>query len=621
MKTLGFAAATPAGAKPSPPHRVSWLWRAAPAPLLLALLGMLLAYRWTESVGLERVAELAVERLELYAAALESELGRLDHVPGLVALDGDALAALTQADATARERASRRLAQINARVGSLLIFLTDTEGAMAASSHALPPEPAEQQRLEAIAHRLQTGGTGFFLAADGTTDYFHARPLLRDGKTLGQVVVRINLAPLEATWINLGARTRSERLLVLDPSDVAILSSVPAWKSLRVSANDGREPAALEDLRYQGRPLSTLLLSERGSPVHGAQMLNVREPESGVEFMLLCQERPVTGLGLRLLTFSDPADVRRGAGLAAWGGAAAGALVGLAGVYGLYRRRMLAKLLAARNSLQQARDELEQLVQERTRELTNTNAELKRQIEQRLRAEGELVQAGKMAVLGQMSAGVAHEVNQPLTALRALSGNALQLLDAGRQEDVRRNLHAIEGAVARVSRISSQLKSFARRGDGGLENVRLAAAVANCRVLLEHRLREVEVTMTVDVDETLLVRCDGNRLEQVLINLFANAIDAMQGQPLRRLFVLARIEGGRAHVQVSDTGAGMDTSVRERLFEPFFTTKPAGHGLGLGLIISAQIVREFGGHLTVGETGQGATFRFDLEVVGATADV
>ena len=583
------------------------------AALGLALLGYSVGQRWAERDGFERLAELAVERLELYAGTLEAETARLAHLPALVGQHDEVLAAFD--DAKALPQAERRLAQINARAGSLLIYLVDADGRWRASSAALPLPLLERARLERVAAALRAGRAGFFTAQDGSSDYFHAAPLRRGERELGQVVVRLNLGPLEATWVDLGVRSRSEKLLVVDANEVVILSSVPAWKHLRLVAglDSARWPwlPPEEAQHYAPRQLGVLRWSERVGAVRGAQLLRLNPPEGGAP-QFLAQERPLPALGLRLLTLSDPAELRREAVRTAWGGAALGALIGLLASYYLYRRRAVAQLLGARNALARARDDLEQQVQERTRELSDANSALQTQIAQRQQAEEELVQAGKLAVLGQLSAGLAHELNQPLTALSALAGNTPRLMDAGRMDAVQRNLTAIESAVERMAKLTRQLKGFARRADGVLEVVSLAHAVGNALLLLEHRLREAEVQIELQIPEGLALRCDGTRLEQVLVNLFANAIDAMAEAPCKRITVQAKQEGGRVQIIISDTGCGVSDAVRERLFEPFFTTKPAGQGLGLGLVISAQIVREFGSHLQPEARAQGMAFRFDV---------
>ncbi len=586
------------------------------AALLLALAGYTLSLRWAEREGLERLAELAVERLELYAGTLEAETARLAHLPALVGQHAEVLAAFDgQPAPAALAAAERRLAQINVRAGSQLIYLVDQQGRWRAGSAALPLPLLERERLERVAAALRAGRPGFFAAQDGSTDFFHAAAL-RDGeRELGQVVVRLNLAPLEATWVDLGVRSRSEKLLVVDANEVIILSSVPAWKHLRLVAGlDSSHWPWLppdEAQHYAAKPLGVLRWTERVGALRGAQLLRLNTPD-GAAPQFLSQERPLPALGLRLQTLSDPGEALRDARRAAWGGAALGALIGLLASYYLYRRGALAQLLAARNALAAAHDDLERQVQARTRELQDANAALQTQIAQRQQAEEELVQAGKLAVLGQLSAGLAHELNQPLTALSALAGNTPRLMDAGRSDAVRRNLGAIASAVERMARLTRQLKGFARRADGELETVGLAHAAGNALLLLEHRLRELDIKVELQLPEGLAVRVDGTRLEQVLVNLFGNAIDAMVNQPRRRLRMSAERRGARVHIAIADSGPGVSDEVRQRLFEPFFTTKPAGEGLGLGLVISAQIVREFGSHLAPESSPQGMCFRFDV---------
>jgi two-component system C4-dicarboxylate transport sensor histidine kinase DctB len=244
------------------------------------------------------------------------------------------------------------------------------------------------------------------------------------------------------------------------------------------------------------------------------------------------------------------------------------------------------------------------------------NAELVGEMQERQLAQDELVQAGKLAVLGQMSAGIAHEINQPLTALRALAKNTSMLLTAGRMADVHENLNAISEVTERMGSITAQLKSFARKSQGQYQAIPLVAAVQYMQRLLEHRFRDEAVRVDVNIPEQLLVRCDLNRLEQVLVNLAGNALDAMRDQPVKVLTISALpAEGSRIRVRVEDSGVGMPDELMARLFEPFFTTKASGEGLGLGLVISSNIVREFGGTLRVHKGLQGLAFEFDLELV------
>ncbi|WP_439384794.1 sensor histidine kinase [Ideonella sp. YS5] len=589
--------------------------------LVAIVVGMVLGYRVSERAGLAELAALANERLELYASTLETELARYAYLPSLIAIDEDVQALLDDPhNAQIQQRVRLKLARVNVRAGSIIIFITGRDGEALAASNGYQRHggdvPGGRTSLPSAARGLSEDESDFFASneTDGTTDYYFVQAVRRGGVFRGHIVVKVSLAPLEATWVDLGQRSQSEKLLVVDQNDVVIMSSVPPWK-YRMLGSVNVE-ALKTSGRYAGATLAPLGMSVETPAEGGATVMRIADVQTAGHSLHLAQERPVIPLAVRLVTLSDPSDVWRRARSAAWGGGAGGALLGLLALYLLHRRRALRQLFRARNALQQAHDQLERQVDERTRELRGANEELKRQIAQRLQAEDELMQAGKLAVLGQMSAGISHEINQPLTALRALSRNTLLLLESGRHKTVAENLKAIDDMVERMGRITLQLKSFARKGASIATPVELDSAVKSVLLLLEHRLRAERIEVRVDLRPGLQVRGDLNRLEQVLLNLATNAVDAMADSQDRRLSITSAWVEGRAVVSVSDTGAGMDEEHFGHLFEPFFTTKPAGQGLGLGLVISSKIIREFGGTLRArrGEQG-GMVFEFDLEAV------
>lgn len=582
---------------------------------LLMVLGFVLAHRVSERSGREQLSALSTERLELYASNLAAELGRHASLPSLLAID-PTLLALVQApdDAERQHAASQMLARINVRAGTHQIFVTDAQGQVLSASEVLTP-PARLR--EAIAQ-----DRSHFFAADpntNSTDFYLLHPLRRAGRTAGLIVVRFNLAPLEATWVDLGLRSQGERILVADDQDVVIMSSVQAWKYAVLDHADPSRRQALQASARYPRTVGPDLDLPASLEAHQGQQ--VRLPLTGTQ-PLLAQQRQIVPLGLRLVALSDLTEVKQRAQVAAWGGAAFGASVGLLVLYLSSRRRALRQLTKAQAELRQAHAQLEQLVDSRTAELRQTNDALKTQIAQRLQTEGELLQASKLAVLGQMSAGLSHEVNQPLTALRALARNSIRLLEAGRPDAVAANLQIMDDMVERMSQITRQLKSFARKADEQvLGSTSLLGCARNALLLLEHRSRAIGLQTDLDLPAGLRVRAEANRLEQVLVNLFGNAIDAMQREARRqlRVSVVAQDDGRRARVRVQDSGAGLGEADLQRLFEPFFTTKPAGEGLGLGLVISAKIVNEFGGTLRAERLEQGMSFEFDLAVETWTA--
>ena len=580
---------------------------------LLMVLGFVLAHRLSERSGRDELSALSTERLGLYAANLAAELGRHASLPSLLAIDPSLQALmLAPQDAERRRAASQTLARVNVRAGTQQIFVADARGQVLSASEALVPPPR-------LGEAMAQGRTHFFAAdpTTGSTDFYLLHALPQPGASAAVIVVRFNLAPLEATWVDLGLRSQGERILCADDQDVVIMSSVQTWKYAALGHADPSRRQALQASARYPQPIGPDLALPASLEVHQGQQVKLPLPGARTTQPMLAQQFQLVPLGLKLVALSDLSEVRRRAQLAAWGGAAFGASIGLLALYLSSRRRALRQLTQAQADLRQTHARLEQLVDSRTAELRQTNAALTTQIAQRLQTEGELLQASKLAVLGQMSAGLSHEVNQPLTALRALARNSVRLLEAGRQDAVAANLQLMDEMVERMGRITRQLKSFARRADEQLAgNIPLLASVRNALLLLEHRTRALGLQAEVDVPAGLQVHAEANRLEQVLVNLLGNALDALQTAPTRELRVRARAldDGRRVLVQVQDSGGGVADAELARLFEPFFTTKPAGEGLGLGLVISAKIVHEFGGTLRAERQPQGMSFEFDLGV-------
>jgi two-component system C4-dicarboxylate transport sensor histidine kinase DctB len=242
--------------------------------------------------------------------------------------------------------------------------------------------------------------------------------------------------------------------------------------------------------------------------------------------------------------------------------------------------------------------ELESRIAERTADLTEKIAALQRTEAILHETRDNAVQAGKLAVLGQLSAGISHELNQPLAALQTFADNASALLARGRHAEVAENLQMISDLVGRTGRIVRQLKSFARREADTPQAVNVADTIEHALLIVEPRRRETAAQITVaPFAPALTVTAEAGRLEQVLVNLLLNALDAMHGQPEARVDVQVSDDSGQVAIEVRDHGPGIPDDVRGHLFEPFYTTKPAGAGLGLGLAISLTIVESYGGTL------------------------
>lgn len=610
------------------------------AALLLGLAALVtgasfVTYRVTRSMGLAELQATGRHRLDLYATSLEREIDKYAYFPTTLGLEKEVLELLAAPRPTAAQTASvnQYLEQLNERAGTLTIYVLDARGKVLASSNWRRPDSFLGEDLSFrpyFREAMDAGSARFF--GIGTTrgepGYYLASSLTDARGTVGVAVVKVGLQQLEKSWATVEAPA-----LVADENGVVILASVPDWKFTTLKPLDEATRSAFDRTQQYNRralnPLGVKLIAELE---HGAQL--VRLPKDGAETVsvfpvagpFLAQTQPLPGTPWNLTVYSHLEQVQDMATSRAALAGIGAALVFILTLMVNERRRHLKDRLAAREALQQAHDELERKVEERTADLSAANARLQEEVAERTRAERtlraaqeELVQAGKLAVIGQLSAGMAHELNQPLAALRTLSGNARKFLARGDQETAGSNLERIGELVDRMGRLTGQLKSFARKSTGQPQAVPLRRAVENALFLLEQRLKKAGVVACIDLpQEEVEAWCDPNRLEQVLVNLAGNALDAMEGCPEPALDIRARREGQRIIVQVHDRGPGLDEEARAHLFEPFFTTKEAGSGLGLGLAISAGIVADSNGTLTGdNHPDGGAVFTLDLPAAPA----
>ncbi len=384
---------------------------------------------------------------------------------------------------------------------------------------------------------------------------------------------------------------------------------------------------------------SDLVLSVRGGPVQAPYLRAfppVRETTvNGYELwtmeasrylprraLHLAQEVPVIGMTGEILL--DISSARR---IAILQGAVVAALFlafGLALFLAAERRRALAERLAVEAA---ANAELEARVQARTRELSQANVTLQREVREReetaaalRKAQAELVQAGKLSALGQMSAGISHELNQPLMAIRSFAENAERFLARGRPETAAENLRRISDLARRMGRIIKNLRAFARQESETITDVDLVAVVEAVLELAGPRLAEAGVVLRWQPPAGPVMARGGEvRLQQVVMNLVSNAIDAMSDSDRKEIDI--NLVDGETHVmiEVCDTGPGI--AEPDRIFDPFYSTKEVGkaEGMGLGLSISYGLVQSFGGNIRGRNRKQGGAV-FTVELARSPAE-
>lgn len=590
-----------------------------------------------------RMDDLATRQLDLYVAALDGELQRYAYLAGLLEVGPTITNRLRALDTAApaeqpllQQDLSHTLENLSVRAGIKEWQLTTHQGVVVASSHAdhsplgtpFSKHPNPAQWLDSLKNGLNTQ---WFMAhpEDHSGEYYFSHPLFdahNPSQALGASIVTISLAPMEATWIDMSFRPDSEKILVLDAQDRIILSSVSPWKN-RILRWDGATPQASASPSANPETLALQQVGRHFKLRHlfGRSATAPHLHRDATDAPYLVHQRPHPQTGWRVLILSNPEGVWHNIRITLLSTLAALSFLHLLYCYFLLRRKAMHKLLKARNQLQKAHDQLECKVTERTLALQESNEQLQNEMHERQHAQAQLLHNSKMAALGQMSAKVAHEISQPLTALRALSNNSRILLDKNRLADVQENMGLIAGIADRMIHITQQLRNFSQRRQTARTNhhqapVDINQAIAHARMLLADRLASQGVEIA-SPKENIFIMGDSIPIEQVFTNLFANALDAMQYHPTDTAHSITvqwqaiPTQPDRVEITVQDTGPGIDPSEAQHLFEPFFTHKPDGKGLGLGLSIAATIIAEHGGTMAVRENpkaGCGAMFVFDL---------
>ncbi|OCX11349.1 MULTISPECIES: sensor histidine kinase [Pseudomonas] len=584
--------------------------------LLMIALGYV-TYLYSEKNAIKALGENGQRQLELHARTVESEINKYNYLPSVLELESNVSDLLNHPSAELRSKVNDYLEGLNRRSRSRAIYVLDTTGRVLATSNWRDADSylGEDLSFRAYYQDAIRGLPGRFYGIGSTTGepgYYLAHGLEEKGKIIGVAVIKVRLEALEERW----QRARLEAF-VSDENGIIILSSDPArrLKSVRPLTAEIKERLA-RSLQYYWWPLNELVPLERESIADGVEKLtfpantSVDHEHTVVSYLAQTRELADTPWHLTLLTPLE--DLRREAANQGMLVAVACALVAFLLIAWNERRKVISTRLAAREALEQANNELERRITDRTADLRASNERLKGQIRERRQAEetlrqaqDELIQAGKLAAIGQMSTSIAHELNQPLAALRTLSGNTVRFLERGALDTASANLRTINDLVDRMGRITASLRAFARRGeDKGQAS--LGKAVEAALQLLAARLDNASLALHQQIDDVELA-IDQTRLEQILVNLIGNALDAMQAQPLPALWLDGDVFEGRYRLRVRDNGHGIDAEARKHLFEPFFTTKPGEQGLGLGLTLSASLATAAGGTLNAEHPAEGGT--------------
>jgi len=543
----------------------------------------LLTERFTENT--RNRSEL---RLTLYVANLMSELQRNSIVPQLLARDPQLIAALDYKDYSL---STARLLSFVDEIGAASLMLLDGDGRTVAAT--------DRNRLGELhktspyfINALRSNATIFttIKLENGAYSFVYSRRVEVAGSTAGVLAVEVDLQKLESGWAGV-----SDAVFVADSEGTIVMSTEPRWRGLdeRSALDIQSAPSAIERALRATQDWAALPIDAylRGEAV-------------------LRREARVPFQGWRMVSYTTYASVRqRVNGILAL--EVMGFAILLALMFWLWSRRAASRIV---------------LVQRESAELRALNIRLQREIAERQKvektlqvAEQTLAQSSKLAALGEMSAAVSHELNQPLAAMKTYLAGARLLLQRKRPEEALSSFQRIDDLIERMGAITKQLKSYARKGADAFSPIDARAAVSSALSMMEPQLktRDITITRTLPEDEVMIMG-DRMRLEQVIINLLRNALDATKGIRDPSIEIILAT-GETVSLTVRDNGHGIDDL--DELFEPFYTTKQPGDGVGLGLAISSGIVNDLGGRLTArNAAGGGAVFEVQLPILSVETE-
>lgn len=536
-----------------------------------AISGAIWHYSYTQA--LQQTAQRGRADLELAADRLRAELQRYrelavylsDHPYVTDPSDRDALRTLFVKSAD--------------KTTALDVMLLDRSGRLVGNANGA--DTVDWSAMPMF-QRAMDGGLGSFHAVSPRFQrraFYYAAPVFaEDGAVKGAVVVVVDIERLERDW-------RGGVPVVFFTDDLGVVFISNREELLYLQRGKGRQS---QNADYRAAPLRPFLPFEatiRDGVEHWTLDAGRYVPAKSLH---LVRDLPVVGMQAEALV--DTASARNIAALQAT----------VAAVILLFFGALLFLVTERRRALSLANLRLEERVAQRTAELEQ--------------AQADLVQAGKLSALGKMSAGISHELNQPLMAIQTFAENAVLFMERGRDADASKNLERISDMARRMGRIIKNLRAFARQEREPVGRVDLVQVIANALELSEARMKQEGVALVWSPPtQPVLVRGGDVRLQQVTLNLISNAIDAMTGQTFRCL-TITLTEGDPVQMTVADTGPGIEAP--EKIFDPFYSTKEVGasEGMGLGLSISYGLVQSFGGVIR-GENSpdEGAVFSVELQ--------
>ncbi|WP_053006191.1 sensor histidine kinase [Kiloniella spongiae] len=571
-------------------RQVLWGWIFV---IAIGSLSIWLASYWLGASTALELRETSRERLSLYEATLLGELDKYRYLPFVLSGNEDVKELLTtfQNDPYFANKVSKSLAETNNKAEANVLYIMDKKGNTLASSnwqdktsfvgHNYSFRPYFQDAIEGSEGRFFAIGT-----ISGIPGFFMSHPVYEDGSIIGVAVVKVNLTPLQQQWNDGG-----ENVYITDENGVIFLASQKDWlyKSLRSIPIEQLQK--LQRNKQYGESKFDILRTDR-IKVAGDFSTKIE----GERYLETIQDIANTNWKIHYLVSISPITENQRTIVAI----GIGVIVTLL-VLALFIRERREKVISTRRALE-------------AEKMEEMNRQLEIEIEERRRTEKELraaqdglVQAGKLAALGQMSAAIAYEINQPIAAIQSYVSNCVSYLRNQDDQELNNSLTEISSLTEKMGMITAQLKNFARKSSLKVRPIDVVKAINKAGHLMQPVLKAQSVFVELSTEpKTMLISGDEIRLEQVFVNLYRNAVDAMKTIKGEKIITInTSVTDTQVRVIVSDTGTGLEKHVLNELYDPFFTTKSNSESLGLGLSITYGIIKDLKGEIQASNNPDG----------------
>lgn len=585
---------------------------------LAALVGALVqAHGWARDYYQSRALATGQSTLLLVSEAVDQAVGRFAPIPGLIASEPTYAAMLKQqSNQGFGPYVNEKLRQLALSFGASEVFVMDMTGRTVATSNYRDPDSFLDQSFAYRPYFTQAAaGRAAFFHALGTTSgergFFFSAPILDGIEVVGVLAVKQTVGRIESDWSGTG-----REILIADENGIVFMSSRTDYRFRALAPLTRGLRDQIEETRQF--PLDRVQPIDLSANVIAPGAVQVMLGAGDAAERYLADSLPLELAGWHAIVLTPMGPVQR----QVWRSLALGTLalmaMGLAALLVAQRRAHIRQRIRFER---RQRALLEDKVQQRTADLDAANDSLRAEINERRRTEDrlrksqkELIQAGKLAALGQMSAAISHEINQPLAAMKSYADNATQYMARARYDEAGENIRSISQMSDRMADILRHLRNFARQPGDTLRPVEVNEVIGETLTLTGPQLRARDAEIRWDPGPARLVLGGKLRLQQVLVNIITNALEAMKDDAKPVLEIEVTETADTVQIHLRDHGPGLPPETRDQVFDAFFTTKEAGSGMGLGMSISHNIISDFGGALVAENHPEGgAVFTVALQ--------